>query len=42
MGQQLILMFGQVLVLMLGLAPAAVAFALLFWGGSFFIGRCWA
>jgi ABC-2 type transport system permease protein len=32
MGQQLILMFGQLLVLMFGLAPAAGAFALLLLG----------
>jgi hypothetical protein len=35
MGQQVILMFGQLLVLLLGLAPAGGAFALLLWGGSF-------
>jgi hypothetical protein len=35
MGQQLILMFGQLLVLLLGLAPAAGVFALLLLGGSF-------
>jgi ABC-2 type transport system permease protein len=35
MGQQLILMFGQVLVLLLGLTPAAGALALLLLGGSF-------
>jgi hypothetical protein len=35
MGQQLILMFGQLLVLALGLAPAGVAFTLFLLGGSF-------
>jgi hypothetical protein len=35
MGQQLILMFGQLLILVLGLAPAAGAFAILFFAGSF-------
>jgi hypothetical protein len=35
MGQQLILMFGQLLVLLLGLLPAGGVFALLFFGGSF-------
>ena len=35
MGQQLILMFGQLLVLLLGLAPAGGAFTLLLLGGSF-------
>jgi ABC-2 type transport system permease protein len=35
MGQQLILMFGQMLVLVLGLAPAGVAFTLFLLGGSF-------
>jgi hypothetical protein len=35
MGQQLILMFGQVLVLVLGLAPAGVAFTFFLLGGSF-------
>jgi len=35
MGQQLILMFGQLLVLLLGLAPAGVALALFLFGGSF-------
>ncbi len=35
MGQQLILMFGQLLALLLGLAPAAIAFALFFLGASF-------
>jgi len=34
MGQQLILMFGQVLVLGLSLLPAGVAFTLFLWGGS--------
>ena len=35
MGQQLILMFGQLLVLGLGLVPAGVAFTLFLSGGSF-------
>jgi hypothetical protein len=35
MGQQLILMFGQMLALLLGLVPAAIGFGLLFAGGSF-------
>jgi len=35
MGQQLILMFGQLLVLVLGLAPAAAALTLFVLGGSF-------
>jgi hypothetical protein len=35
MGQQLILMFGQLLVLGLGLVPAGVAFTLFLLGGSF-------
>jgi ABC-2 type transport system permease protein len=35
MGQQLILMFGQVLVLLLGLLPAGGVFALFLVGGSF-------
>jgi hypothetical protein len=35
MGQQLILMFGQLLVLVLGLLPAGVAFTLFVIGGSF-------
>ncbi len=35
MGQQLILMFGQLLVLLLGLVPAAGAFALLFFGATY-------
>jgi len=34
-GQQLILMFGQLLALLLGLVPAGIAFTLLLWGGSF-------
>ena len=35
MGQQLILMFGQLLVLLLGLAPAAGVFTLFLLGGTF-------
>ncbi len=35
MGQQLILMFGQLLVLVLGLLPAGIAFTLFVMGGSF-------
>jgi hypothetical protein len=35
MGQQLILMFGQVLALLLGLVPAGIAFTLLLLGGSY-------
>jgi ABC-2 type transport system permease protein len=35
MGQQLILMFGQVIVLLLGLAPAGCVFTLFVVGGSF-------
>jgi ABC-2 type transport system permease protein len=35
MGQQLILMFGQLLVLVLGLLLPGVIFALFMWGGSF-------
>ena len=35
MGQQLILMFGQLLVLLLGLLPAGIAFTLFVIGGSF-------
>ena len=34
MGQQLILMFGQLLALLLGLAPAGIAFTLVFMAGS--------
>jgi hypothetical protein len=37
-GQQLILMFGQILVLMLSLAPAAVVFAIAYIGISYFVG----
>ena len=35
MGQQLILMFGQLLVLVLGLVPAGIAFTLLFMGALY-------
>ncbi len=38
-GQQLILMFGQMLVLVVSLVPAGVAFAALFFGASFFLGH---
>jgi hypothetical protein len=38
-GQQLILMFGQMLVLVISLVPAAAAFAALFFAASFFLGH---
>jgi hypothetical protein len=37
-GQQLILMFGQVLVLVVSLLPAGMAFAVLFFAASYFLG----
>jgi hypothetical protein len=38
-GQQIILAFGQMLVLLVSLLPAGMAFCALFFGGSFFIGN---
>jgi hypothetical protein len=38
-GQQMILMFGQMLVLVVSLLPAGVAFAALFFATSFFLGH---
>jgi ABC-2 type transport system permease protein len=38
-GQQIILVFGQMLVLIVSLLPAGIAFAALFFGSSFFLGN---
>jgi hypothetical protein len=38
-GQQMILMFGQMLVLVISLLPASVAFAALYFGASFMLGN---